>query len=315
MSNKTGRDAFWEQVYNIQKKDGNVVVVTADMGAPALDCFRKDFPHHFINAGIAEQNAILISSGLALTGHKVFVYAIAPFITLRCIEQTRVNCGIINIPITIVGVSGGFGYVDAGPTHHSTEDLAMMRAMPHITIQSVSDNNMATFAAERAVRMDNTYYVRLDRQPFPDLYTKGEDFSKGLSVLREGDFYIIATGNMTHLACRAADILKQRKYNVGVIDLYEFPILEANFIKTIKDAGKLITLEEHFYPGGMGGAVAEVLMDHQIFKPLKRIALPVEKGYCYEYGARESIQKYYGVDLQSVVAKVEAFISKELVHV
>ncbi len=314
MSNKTERDAFWDQVYNIQKKDGNVVIVSADMGAPALDRFRRDFPNRFINAGIAEQNAILISSGLALTGQKVFAYAIAPFITLRCIEQTRVNSGIMNIPITMVGVSGGFGYVDAGPTHHSTEDLAMMRAIPHITIQSVSDNNMAIFAAQRAVRMNNTYYVRLDRQPFPDLYTKAEDFSKGCSVLRKGDFYIIATGNMTHLACQAADILKQRNLNVGVIDLYEFPILENNFIETIFDAEKLITLEEHFYPGGLGGAVAEVLMDRQIFKPLKRIALPVEKGYCYEYGARESLQKYYGVDLQSVVFKAEAFIAKKLAH-
>ena len=215
MSNKTERDAFWDQVYNIQKKDGNVVIVSADMGAPALDRFRRDFPHRFVNAGIAEQNAILISSGLALTGQKVFAYAIAPFITLRCLEQTRVNSGIMNIPITIVGVSGGFGYVDAGPTHHSTEDLAIMRAIPHITIQSVSDNNMAIFAADRAVHMKNTYYVRLDRQPFPDLYTKQEDFSKGLSVLRRGDFYIIATGNMHTYGLPGSGYVETKEFECG----------------------------------------------------------------------------------------------------
>ena len=156
MSNMTQRDAFWNRVYELQKERGDIVVVSADMGAPALDQFRKDFPSRWVNVGIAEQNGILVSSGLAMTGYRVFVYAIAPFITLRCIEQTRVNSGIMNIPITIVGVSGGFGYIDAGPTHHSTEDLTMMRAMPHMTINSISDNTMAAAAADTSCQMKNT---------------------------------------------------------------------------------------------------------------------------------------------------------------
>ncbi|OGX07979.1 MAG: hypothetical protein A2Z88_01435 [Omnitrophica WOR_2 bacterium GWA2_47_8] len=275
-----------------------------------MDKFRKDFPHKFVNAGIAEQNAILISAGMALTGKRVFAYAIAPFITLRCIEQTRVNSGIMNIPITIVGVSGGFGYVDAGPTHHSTEDIAMMRVIPHITVQSASDAAMASYFAERSMVMENTNYVRLDRQPSPDLYKPNSDFSNGLTVLKEGKSYMVATGAMTPLALTASEALAKKGIDVGVIDVYEFPIHVQPFLNAVKYAEKLITLEEHYLPAGLGGAVCEVLMDNQVYKPIDRIALPQEKGYCYEYGERESLRRYFGIDLESVIQRVTNFIPK-----
>ncbi len=308
----TQRDSFWNKIYELEKINRDIVVVTADMGAPALDKFRRDFASRFVNAGIAEQNALLISSGMAMTGKRVFVYAIAPFITIRCLEQTRVNSGIMNIPITIVGVSGGFGYVDAGPTHHSTEDLSMMRSIPHITVHSISDNTMAAYFAEKSCTMKNTNYVRLDRQPLPILYKEKTDFSKGLCVLKEGSSYIIATGNMVHMALKVADELNKKGLNIGVIDLFELPIQQENLLAVVKSAERLMTLEEHYFAGGLGSAVCEVLMDHQVFKPLKRIALAPEKGYCYEYGERESLQKYFGVDYASVLIKCEDFLSKKL---
>jgi len=314
MSNITQRDAFWNKIYDMQKKNGNIVVITADMGAPALDKFRKDFPTRFVNAGIAEQNAILLAAGLSMTGQRVFAYAIAPFITLRCIEQIRVNSGIMKIPFTIVGVSGGFGYIDAGPTHHSTEDIAMMRAIPFITVHSVSDAVMAESIAEKSCSMRNTNYVRLDRQPTSDIYDSNSDFSKGLQVIKEGSSYIIATGHMVHVALSACEELKKKGIDLGVIDLFEFPIKKEELLSAVRPVEKIITLEEHYYPGGLGSAVCEVMMDARVYKPIERIALPQEKGYCYEYGARESLQRYFGVDLESVVARTEKFMqAKETV--
>jgi transketolase len=310
MSQITQRDAFWNQIFIEAKKNKDIIVITADMGAPALDQFRLQIPSQFVNVGIAEQNGILIASGLALKGKIVFVYAIAPFITARCIEQTRVCSGIMKIPFTIVGVSGGFGYPDSGPTHHATEDIAMMRSIPFITVQSTSDAVMAKEMARRSFVMKHTNYVRLDRAATVDLYNENSDFSEGLCILKEGKSYIISTGCMTHVALEAAEALNKKGLEVGVIDLFEFPIQEQPFLKAIKNADSLITLEEHFAPGGLGGAVCEVLMDHQVFKPIERMALPQDKGYCYAYGGREVIQKYYGVDLENVIKRAEQFIPK-----
>ena len=126
MKKITMRDTFWNRVYELAKEDKDVIVVAADMGAPALDKFRTDLTNQFVNAGIAEQNAMLISTGLALAGKKVFVYAIAPFITMRCYEQIRNYPAGMDLPVTVVGVGAGFSYEDSGPTHHSIEDITIL---------------------------------------------------------------------------------------------------------------------------------------------------------------------------------------------
>ncbi|MEW6482920.1 MAG: transketolase C-terminal domain-containing protein [bacterium] len=310
MNNMTQRDAFWNKVYEIALKNKDIIVISADMGASALDNFRRDLPSHFVNVGIAEQNGILIATGLTLSGKKVFVYAIAPFITLRCLEQIRVNNAIMKIPLTLVGVGAGFGYDDSGPTHHITEDIAILRAMPHITIHSVTDSVMASAIAEISCKMKMPNYVRLDRGVFPNLYDRNSDFTEGLCVLKESkDYYIVSTGCMTHAALDIADKLKRKKINVGVIDVYTLPINVSLFLKIIKGAKKLITLEEHFLSGGFGSLVCEVLNDNDLLIPVKRIGLPIDRGYCYKYGGREIIRSYYGVDKESMERQIIEFLA------
>lgn len=310
MDNITQRDAFWNRIYELAKVDHNIIVVTADMGAPSLDKFRTDLPSQFVNVGIAEQNGILIAAGLAMSGKRPFVYAIAPFITLRCLEQIRVESCIMNIPITVVGVGAGFGYEDSGPTHHLTEDIAILRAMPNIVIHSISDNVMAKAIAEMSCTMAVTNYIRLDRLPSPDIYDEGTDFSEGLAVLSEGQGgYIVSTGNMVHTAIEAAKELEQKGVCLGVIDIYAIPINQRLLIEKLGQARRVITLEEHFLAGGLGSAVCEVLIDAEQSMPVKRLGLCMEKGYCYEYGGRDIIRKYYGIDKNGVVKQVEDFIS------
>lgn len=291
------RDAFWNKVYDMAKIDHDIIIITADMGAPALDKFRKDLPGQFVNTGIAEQNATTVAAGLALEGKKAFTYAIAPFITLRCLEQIRVENAIMKIPITVVGVGAGFGYEDSGPTHHLIEDIAVMRAFPHIRIDSVTDAAMAAHVAEVCCqKKDVTDYVRLDRLVYPDIYNAQSDFSKGISLLRDtGDVCVISTGSMTHVALKAADALSKEGKGVKVIDIFNIPVNSQYLMSLIKGVRQLVTIEEHFLAGGLGSAVAEVLADAGAFVPLKRIGLTFEKGYCYCYGGREAIREYYGV--------------------
>lgn len=312
MNNISQRDAFWNRIYELAINDKNIVIVSADMGAPALDKIRRDMPSQFINVGIAEQNAITLAAGLALSGKRVFTYAIAPFITLRCLEQIRVENAMMKIPITIVGVGAGFGYEDSGPTHHLIEDLAIMRSMPAITIHSVTDSVMAQAVAELSCRMTTANYVRLDRQVLPALYKENTDFTKGVSLLKEGsDCYIVSTGGMTHTALEVANRLEARKISAGVIDVYTLPVNSGLFLKAIRGAERLITLEEHFLPGGFGSAICEVLNDNGVQIPVKRIGLPIEKGYCYRYGGRAAIREYYGIDTENIEKEAEAFLANK----
>ena len=306
MSNISQRDAFWNTVYQRALSDRDIVIVSADMGAPALDQIRRDIPAQFINTGIAEQNTITLATGLAMSGKKVFTYAIAPFITLRCLEQIRVNNAMMNIPITIVGVGAGFGYEDSGPTHHLIEDIAVMRSMPNITINSITDSVMSAAVAEKCCSsIANAQYVRLDREPLPAIYADNSSFSDGLALLRKpAPLTIVSTGGMTHIALKTADALAAEGITVGVIDLYSLPVNEKLLVESLAGVTQLVTLEEHFLPGGLGSAVCEVLADHGMLLPAKRLGLPLDRKYCYEYGGRDIIRGYYGLNSDAVLQAV-----------
>ncbi len=301
MAERTQRDAFWSRVFNLARQDRDIVVVTADMGAPALDAFRKDLSAQFVNVGIAEQNAVSVGTGLALAGKKVFVYAIAPFITLRCLEQTRVGQGIMGIPLTLVGVGAGFGYEESGPTHHLVEDLAVMRAIPGLTVHSVSDAVMAEEVAGQCCRQPKARYVRLDRQALPDLYPDGTAFPGGVAVLRVGrDGLIAATGAMVHTALAVADRLGASGIELGVLDVHRFPVDEPTFLEHVAGAARLVSLEEHVLPGGLGSAIAEIIADRDLDISLRRLGVPTGSAYGYIYGGRELIRRSCGLDLESV---------------
>lgn len=308
---ETMRDAFFDKLYTLARKDPDVVLVDADMGAPSLDKFRRDCPAQFVNVGIAEQNAISVAAGLAFEGKKAFAYAIAPFITLRCYEQIKVNMGSMKIPVTAVGVGAGFSYDDSGPTHHTTEDIAIMRALPNITIMNVTDNIMAEKCAEIACKKQIPMYVRLDREPLPDIYDKKETFEDGVSQLKKGkDICIVATGNMVHKALEVAGILKKEMLNVSVVDLYRLkPVNKKLLLKYLNQSKRVVTLEEHLIDGGLGSIVAEVFVDNNVTLPMKRIAIPDK--YCYTYGGREAIRRTIDLDTDSIVKTILNFADKK----
>jgi len=149
----TMRDAFFNRVYELAKGDKNIMIVSADMGAPSIDKFRDNLKEQYVDTGIAEQNAVLVASGLALSGKKPFVYAIMPFVTTRVHEFAKLELGLMKLPVTIVGVGTGYSYDDSGPTHHTIEDISIMRAIPNLEILSPSDSNMASFFADKTSKL------------------------------------------------------------------------------------------------------------------------------------------------------------------
>lgn len=299
------RDAFFDELYNIAKKDRQVILVSADFGAPSLDKFRGDLSGQYINVGIAEQNMVSIAAGLALAGKIVYMYAIAPFVTLRCYEQIKVDLCCMNLRVTGLGVGAGYAYDIMGPTHHAIEDIAIMCALPGMTVLNPSDSVMAAAFAEITYKNPGPKYVRFDREKLPLIYNgRTNDFSDGLTNLKTGrDLTIIATGIMVHQAFKVTEELAKHSVDAGIIDLYRIkPMNEKLLLKAIEQPKAIVTLEENLINGGIGSIVAEILVDKGKTLPLKRIA--IRDKYYFQYGGRECLHTFCGLDVDSVTKTI-----------
>jgi len=300
MKIKSMRDAFWDQIYELAKKDKNIVIVSADFGAPALDKFRENLPEQFINVGISEQNAILVATGLALKGKKPIAYAITQFITLRCFEQIRIYpCGM-NLPVTIVGVGAGACYWESGATHHCFEQLSIMRTLPNLRMLNCSDQEMAKQAADYYAQSTQPLFIQLDREVIHGHYVEHEpiDFTNGYKIhTSHPDNMVITTGNMFHEVSDIQQELKKEDIHFGVIDLFNFPAKHKLLTDDLTKVKHIITIEESCLEGGLGSHILEMASDVEFKGQIKRIALHTYQGNngSYNYGGREAIRKEYGM--------------------
>jgi transketolase len=242
-----------------------------------VEPFARAFPKQFLNAGVAEQNMTGVAAGLALSGKVVFTYSIANFPTLRCLEQIRNDVCYHNADVKIVAVGGGFAYGSLGMTHHATEDIAILRALPSMTVIAPGDP-LETIAATRAlIARPGPAYLRLGRAGEPTVHTKPFDFKIGKAIqLQSGDdITLISTGAMLQTSVQAAEILRQHGVAAAVLSMHTVkPLDEESVIEAASQTGAILTIEEHSLMGGLGGAVAEVLAESTQRVAFKRIALP-----------------------------------------
>jgi transketolase len=297
MQIKAMRDVFLASLYEEMARDESIFFVTADFGSPVLDKIRADYPTRFINVGIAEQNLINVATGLALEGFKVFAYAIAPFITMRCYEQIRVNIAILSqireMNINIIGVGAGVSYAMSGPTHHCLEDLSIMRTLPNMEVFSPSDYVTAQAYVNRALNLKKPKYLRFDAQPLAALRESVEGFENGFEILHTGRSKkaILATGYMTH---KALSIVKE--LDITLVDIYLINSYnKKNLQKVLEVYEVIITLEEGFK--NSGGLDAEINFH---FKDKKIVNLGFEQRYTFELGSREFIHEVNGLSLEDI---------------
>jgi len=303
------RDAFFNALYDEAKIDRNIVIVSADMGAPALDKFRRDLAPQYVNTGIAEQNAMLVASGLALSGKKPYVYAIAPFVSTRIHEFAKLEMGLMKLPITIVAIGAGYSYDDSGPTHHNVEDISIMRAIPNIEIWSPSDSELAAALAKNTAKEPRPSYIRLDRKLQRLKQTTGYHLDDGFSYLPgiETDVLVAATGNMVDLAEDAIKIVGNSQTCPARVDISRIKPLSEKLEDIFRAHKKIISLEEHVLDGGFGSALAEFLMDRKIPVQLKRVGVT---DYNYEYGGRAHIQERMNIGCDRIVMELKTAISR-----
>ncbi len=299
------RDRFITAVYQKAVEDKRIVFLTCEYGAPSLDRFRTYLAKQFVNTGISEQNTISVAAGMAKEGRRVIVYSIASFITLRCLEQIKLDLCAMALPVTIAAVGPGYAYGVDGPTHHSTEDLAVMRAMSEITIYSPSDGNSVQELSNLCFECRGPVYFRLDRGCYPELRPLAQiELDHGFRMFGNNrQACLVTTGSMVHTALKVARDLRKKAIDLTVIDIFRLKPLDADFLGEVLARHEMVlTLEEHSYNGGLGSLIAEIMADLGIWLPLKRLAL--KDGSLYAYGPREELQRNNGLDVRSVTEAV-----------
>lgn len=256
------RKAFTQALLEEARKNNNIFVVTSDArGSVTLEDFARELPEQFVEVGIAEQNAVGISAGLASCGKNVFVCGPACFYSARSLEQVKVDVAYSRNNVKIIGVSGGVSYGALGATHHSLHDIAVMRTFPGMNVYLPADRFQTEQITHYLARSNEAAYVRMGRNAVPDVYTSENCFIPGkANVLTDGnDLAIIAAGETVYHALKATEKLQQKNIRATVIDMHTLkPIDRETIIMAAKKTGKIITVEEHSIFGGLGAAVAEI---------------------------------------------------------
>lgn len=309
---KKMRESFFKTLYNLAKKDKKVVLIAADTGALYHDKFKENLSYQYLNAGVSEQNMIGVAAGLALSGRIVYVYGIIPFVTMRCYEQIRVDICSMDLPVTIVGIGPGLDYSTLGLTHHAPEDITIIGALPGMKIYNPCDDLTAGLCVRACYKQAGPKYVRLDREGGPLVYRRIKDinFSDGFFLLKQGkDLYIIATGRMVFRGLEVAKSLSLSGISTGVIDLFRIkPFNEEGIWRVVKDVGYIVSLEEHFVKGGIGGFIAEMLAGKKK-RPLLN-TLGIDTKFCRGYGERNYLQRLNGLDISSIIDRIKNWVKK-----
>lgn len=311
IENKTMRDVFIEEIYHRMHEDENIFFLCADFGSPKLDNLKKKFKDRFINVGIAEQNLINISTGLALEGYTVYAYAIASFLIMRSYEQIRINLSLQSqlreINVNLIGVGAGLSYDVSGPTHHCLEDISIMRTLPNIVIFSPSDWSLAQKFVDYSIRVKKPKYIRFDGKPLPQIYKDIDSttLERGFKELKKGkDICIISTGYMTHTAIKVIDILKDNK--IGIVDIFLLKPLDIDlFFESIKGYRYIITIEEAFIKKGGLDSIISYILDKKN-SAIKLIRMGFEDKYVFDTGSRNHLHKLNKLDEDSIIRIIDA---------
>lgn len=299
------RDNFINALTKLAEKDKEIILLTGDLGFGVFEKFESSFPGQYFNVGVAEQNMIGLATGLALEGKKVITYSIGNFGILRCLEQIRNDACYHDANITIIANGGGFSYGSLGMSHHTTEDLAILRALPNMSVVAPCTAEEAGEAITAMIMNGGVGYLRLDKTSAKDCLSK-EPFVIGKSRrYKEGkDITLIATGSILGDANIASIELKKLGVEARVVGMHSIkPIDVDEIIDAVSNTGGIVTVEEHNKDGGLGSAIAEVCMDLKMI-PSKFFRIGLENQYSSIVGSQQYLRSRYNMDSKAIVKKV-----------
>jgi len=304
------RSAFFQTLMELAEVDERIYLLVGDLGFGVVEPFLRKFPKRFVNVGVAEQNLTGLAAGIASTGAIVFTYSIANFPVLRCLEHIRNDVCYHRANVKIVSIGGGYSYGALGMTHHSTEDLAVLRALPEMTVVAPGDPYEAREATRAVVAHEGPCYLRLGRAGEPIVHTSPVEFRIGKAIqVRSGDaLTLISTGALLQTAVTVADRLESAGVSTRVLSMHTLKPLDVGAVlKAARETHAVITLEEHSIIGGLGGAVAECLAEEDHLKvPFRRLGIP--PAFCGQFGSQDYLRSRSGLSPEGIMASLEPLL-------
>ncbi|MBN1870829.1 MAG: transketolase [Candidatus Omnitrophica bacterium] len=306
------RKTCLEIVYELAKKDKRVFFIGSDLGEGTLDKYKKEMPDRFFMEGISEANIIGMAAGLAMEGKIPYINTIATFLTRRCFEQVVVDLGLHNLNVRLLGNGGGLVYAPLGPTHEATDDIAIMRTIPHMTVVAPADADEMRRVVNQTIDYQGPVYIRIAKGFDPIVTREEVPFKIGKAILmKEGaDALVITTGITLKIGLDAAAQLKKEGLHISVLHVPTVkPLDEEQILASAKKVPVIVTIEEHTVIGGLGSAVAETIAEADMlsFKRFRRIGIP--DVFPDQYGSQASLMEYFGI-----TAEKTALLIGELVQ-
>ena len=301
------RTAFIETLFELAQQDPRITLVTGDLGFGVVTRFMQELPKQFVNAGVAEQNMTGLAAGMALSGKIVFTYSIANFPVIRCLEQIRNDVCYHDANVKVVAVGGGMAYGSLGASHHATEDIAVTRALPNMLVVAPNDPVEARLATHAVAARQGPCYLRLGKTGEAIVH-KGDiefELGKSIKVLEGDDVTLIVTGGLLPNAIKVAKILAQRDVKARVLSMHTVKPLDNDAVlAAARETRAVFTIEEHSVVGGLGGAVAETLMEqHNRPVTFRRIGLSGQ--FSCLVGDQEYLRAQHGLDPSGILSTIE----------
>ena len=300
------RDAFAREMTALAAQRTNVMLLSGDIGNRMFDGYKGVAPERFINCGIAEANMMSLAAGMALSGLRPVIYTITPFTTTRCLEQIRVGVAYHQAPVVIVGTGSGLSYAELGPTHHSLEDMAILRTLPGLNVVAPADSAELVAQLREALDSPCPTYMRIGKKGEPLLHDRGSRLGIGKSqLLRDGtDLLVMGVGPILGEALKAAEDMSSRGVSVAVASMGGVKPLDEPFLTAMaKRFPYWSTLEEHGITGGLGSALLEWLADHDgASVRLRRLGVPDR--YLHELGNQKYTRRQLGLDAEGIANNI-----------
>ena len=300
------RNAFADEITKLGQADPRVVLLSGDIGNKLFDKFKEHAAGRFFNCGVAEANMMSVASGMALSGLRPFIYTITPFTTTRCFEQIRVDACYHEAPVVIVGTGSGLSYAELGPTHHSLEDLAILRTLPGMTVLAPCDEVELRLGLRAALRLDGPVYMRIGKKGEPIVHRQAPDFRIGRAItVRDGrDVCLVATGTIMPVVLAAAEALERDGVSARVESFHTVKPLDAQRLAEVFAACAVVAVvEEHGKVGGLAGAVAEWRAGHAQARA-RMLGFGTDDVFMHEIGSQDYARRKFGLTADNIVREV-----------
>lgn len=305
------RKACLNAVYTLAQREPKVAFIGSDLSPDLLERGEKEHPDRFFMEGVSEQHVVGMAAGLAMEGFIPYVNTIATFLTRRCYEQVAVDLCIHDLPVRLIANGGGYVYAPLGPTHQAIEDIAIMRALPNMTVVCPADAEEMTRFMDATLDWPHPIYIRLGKGGDP-VVTKPEhgfEIGKGYMLREQGDVLLVGTGVATTRALGAAEALAAEGIECRVLHLPTVKPLDTDMILAQASTAKLVvTVEEHVKIGGLGSAVADCLLDGMEGRlpKIRRIGIP--DVFATKYGGQDDLMEHYGLQAPAIAETVRTVV-------